>query len=305
MQITTIGLDIAKNVFQVHGIDAAEKMARAFERVTLQFGVKRESQLGSVQRCRSGRCWRSRCRAPATTFLLMQPAFARAIYRQRSARPRESDSVTNRACAINGCSLASSRSIRTITGPSRSGETVTFAMTWVPQMWVKKSSSAGALEEVAGATVAAAATIVWGPRAPMLPTSKVTSILPAFSNISAAAMCSPSLKGASMPMNIRWLPPGASVTLAPGGMVSPPSTGRTTSVPRLRAHESAVVGRIFLQQENWRRAIWDFCNNIGSKPTLELILRMSAMGLGGVKTQAPAERIEDFGRSQIMLRICR
>jgi hypothetical protein len=25
MQITTIGLDIAKNVFQVHGIDAAEK----------------------------------------------------------------------------------------------------------------------------------------------------------------------------------------------------------------------------------------------------------------------------------------
>jgi transposase len=27
MQITTIGLDIAKNVFQVHGIDAAEKAA--------------------------------------------------------------------------------------------------------------------------------------------------------------------------------------------------------------------------------------------------------------------------------------
>src|ERR1039458_7166330 len=27
MHITTIGLDIAKNVFQVHGIDAAEKVA--------------------------------------------------------------------------------------------------------------------------------------------------------------------------------------------------------------------------------------------------------------------------------------
>ncbi len=26
MQITTIGLDLAKNVFQVHGIDAAEKV---------------------------------------------------------------------------------------------------------------------------------------------------------------------------------------------------------------------------------------------------------------------------------------
>jgi hypothetical protein len=26
MQVTTIGLDIAKNVFQVHGIDSAEKV---------------------------------------------------------------------------------------------------------------------------------------------------------------------------------------------------------------------------------------------------------------------------------------
>ena len=26
MQVTTIGLDIAKNVFQVHGIDAEEKV---------------------------------------------------------------------------------------------------------------------------------------------------------------------------------------------------------------------------------------------------------------------------------------
>ena len=30
MQITTIGLDIAKNVFQVHGIDAAEKLIGRF-----------------------------------------------------------------------------------------------------------------------------------------------------------------------------------------------------------------------------------------------------------------------------------
>jgi transposase len=40
MQITTIGLDIAKNVFQVHGIDAAEKVV---------FG----SNFGAAK------CWRS------------------------------------------------------------------------------------------------------------------------------------------------------------------------------------------------------------------------------------------------------
>ena len=36
MQITTIGLDIAKNVFQVHGIDANEKVV-----VTSSFGAAR------------------------------------------------------------------------------------------------------------------------------------------------------------------------------------------------------------------------------------------------------------------------
>jgi hypothetical protein len=32
----------------------------------------------------------------------------------------------------------------------------------------------------------------------------------------------------------------------------------------IEAHaESAVVGQIFLQQANWRRAVWDFFNSIG------------------------------------------
>ena len=45
MQITTSGLDIAKNVFQVHGIDAAEKVV-----------------IGSSSG--AAKCWRSsrRCR---------------------------------------------------------------------------------------------------------------------------------------------------------------------------------------------------------------------------------------------------
>ena len=39
MQVTTIGLDIAKNVFQVHGIEDAEKI-----------GVKRQLRRGQVRR---------------------------------------------------------------------------------------------------------------------------------------------------------------------------------------------------------------------------------------------------------------
>ena len=39
MQITTIGLDIAKNVFQVHGIDATEKVV-----------VRKQLRLGQVMK---------------------------------------------------------------------------------------------------------------------------------------------------------------------------------------------------------------------------------------------------------------
>ena len=42
MQITTIGLDIAKNVFQVHGIDAAEK-------VVVRKQLRREPSAGVLQ----------------------------------------------------------------------------------------------------------------------------------------------------------------------------------------------------------------------------------------------------------------
>ena len=45
MQITTIGLDIAKNVFQVHGIDAAEK-------VIVRKQLRRGQMLASSRRCR-------------------------------------------------------------------------------------------------------------------------------------------------------------------------------------------------------------------------------------------------------------
>src|SRR3954447_15267016 len=52
MQISTIGLDIAKNVFQVHGIDAAEKVV---VRKQLRRGqVSARFWLGPDQRITSG-----------------------------------------------------------------------------------------------------------------------------------------------------------------------------------------------------------------------------------------------------------
>lgn len=51
------------------------------------------------------------------------------------------DRVTDKACAASGCSVGSSSWTRTSTMRVRPGETVTFAITRVPQIWVKKLSS--------------------------------------------------------------------------------------------------------------------------------------------------------------------
>ena len=52
MHITTIGLDIAKNVFQVHGIDAAEK-------VVIRKQLRRRQVLKFLRRCRpASLAWR-------------------------------------------------------------------------------------------------------------------------------------------------------------------------------------------------------------------------------------------------------
>ena len=60
MQITTIGLDIAKNVFQVHGIDADEKVVvrKQLRRVQmLAFFEALPPCLVGMEACASSHCW--------------------------------------------------------------------------------------------------------------------------------------------------------------------------------------------------------------------------------------------------------
>jgi transposase len=60
MQVTTIGLDIAKNVFQVHGIDAAEKVVvrKQFRRSqVLEFFKALPPCLIGMEACASAHYW--------------------------------------------------------------------------------------------------------------------------------------------------------------------------------------------------------------------------------------------------------
>src|ERR1700690_1515900 len=60
MQITTVGLDIAKNVFQVHGIDAAEKVVLRKQlrrsRVIAFFAALPPCLIG-MEACATAHCW--------------------------------------------------------------------------------------------------------------------------------------------------------------------------------------------------------------------------------------------------------
>ena len=69
MQITTIGLDIAKNVFQVHGIDAGEKVVvrkQLRRSQMLAFFEALPPCLVGMEACASSHCWARDSRSLAT-----------------------------------------------------------------------------------------------------------------------------------------------------------------------------------------------------------------------------------------------
>ena len=69
--VTTIGLDIAKSVFQVHGVDAAGKVVvrrQLKRRYVLPFFKKLPPCLVGVEACASSIIGRASCRRSVTPF---------------------------------------------------------------------------------------------------------------------------------------------------------------------------------------------------------------------------------------------
>jgi len=80
MKITTIGIDLAKNVLQVHGIDAHGKVVlrRQMSRSTmLTFFVKLEPCLIGMEACGSAHYWARKLIAMGHTVKLMAPQFVK------------------------------------------------------------------------------------------------------------------------------------------------------------------------------------------------------------------------------------
>jgi transposase len=92
MQISTIGLDIAKNVFQVHGIDAAEKVVvrkRLRRRQVLEFFKAVPPCLIGMEACATAHYWARELTKLGHRVRLMPGTMssARRISRGATSRP--------------------------------------------------------------------------------------------------------------------------------------------------------------------------------------------------------------------------
>jgi transposase len=88
--ITTIGLDIAKSVFQVHGVDADGQVVirrQLKRRYVLAFFQKLSPCLVGIEACASSHHWSRELKALGHTVRLMPPAYVKP-YVKRQKRPR-------------------------------------------------------------------------------------------------------------------------------------------------------------------------------------------------------------------------
>src|ERR1700732_5424842 len=78
--VTTIGFDIAKSVFQVHGVDAAGQVVirrQLKRRHVLAFFEKLHPCLGGIEACAPPHSWSRELQALDHTVRLMPPAYVK------------------------------------------------------------------------------------------------------------------------------------------------------------------------------------------------------------------------------------
>ncbi len=88
--ITTIGLDIAKSVFQVHGVDADGDVVlrrQLKRRYVLSFFQKLPPCLIGIEACASSHYWSRELQALGHTVRLMPPAYVKPYVNDRRTMP--------------------------------------------------------------------------------------------------------------------------------------------------------------------------------------------------------------------------
>ena len=102
--VTTIGLDIAKSVFQVHGVDAEGKVVirrQLKRRYVLAFFQKLPSCLVGIEACASSHYWSRELQKLGHTVRLMPPAYVKPYVKRQKWPARSPSSATPRSMVPN------------------------------------------------------------------------------------------------------------------------------------------------------------------------------------------------------------
>src|SRR5450756_2107923 len=102
--ITTIGLDIAKSVFQVHGIDAEDKVIirrQLKRRYILAFFQKLPPCLVGIEACASSHHWSRELKALGHTVRLMPPAYVKPYVKRQKNDAADAEAICEAVSRVN------------------------------------------------------------------------------------------------------------------------------------------------------------------------------------------------------------
>src|SRR6476661_3541842 len=103
--VTTIGLDIAKSVFQVHGVDAHGKVVvrrQLKRRYVLPFFKKLPSCLVGVEACATSHHWSRELQALGHTVRLMPPAYVKPYLKRQKNDAADAEAICEAVC-VRAC----------------------------------------------------------------------------------------------------------------------------------------------------------------------------------------------------------
>ena len=102
--ITTIGLDIAKSVFQVHGVDAEGRVVirrQLKRRYVLAFFEKLPPCLVGIEACASSHHWSRELKALGHTVRLMPPAYVKPYVKRHKNDAADAEAICEAVTRAN------------------------------------------------------------------------------------------------------------------------------------------------------------------------------------------------------------
>jgi len=102
--VTTIGLDIAKSVFQVHGVDAAGQMVirrQLKRRQVLAFFQRLPACLVGIEACASSHHWGRELQVLGHTVRLMPPAYVKPYVKRHKTDATDAEAICEAVTRAN------------------------------------------------------------------------------------------------------------------------------------------------------------------------------------------------------------